>query len=161
MDDAVQRLLDIEEIKQLKARYWRYLDTQDFASWRTVLTDDFHFEADTYAGTGADEIVRVISTALAGAKTVHRGHRPEITITGADSATGIWSFDDWVEHAPDADGNVRGFRGYGHYHERYVRTPDGWKIGHSVVERLRVVPLGGPMVTADDFDHIPADARRG
>ena len=34
MDDAGWR--DIEEIKQLKARYCRLLDTKDWASWRSV-----------------------------------------------------------------------------------------------------------------------------
>ena len=33
-------LMEIESIKQLKARYCRYLDTKDWDSWRDVFTDD-------------------------------------------------------------------------------------------------------------------------
>ncbi|MDT5245538.1 MAG: hypothetical protein QOD36_2914, partial [Mycobacterium sp.] len=35
MDDAT-RLLEIEAIKQLKARYCRFLDTKDWQAWRGV-----------------------------------------------------------------------------------------------------------------------------
>ena len=34
-------LIDIESIKQLKARYCRYLDTKDWDRWRDLFTDDF------------------------------------------------------------------------------------------------------------------------
>ena len=34
-------LMDVESIKQLKARYCRYLDTKDWARWRDLFTDDF------------------------------------------------------------------------------------------------------------------------
>jgi 3-phenylpropionate/cinnamic acid dioxygenase small subunit len=33
--------MEIESIKQLKARYYRYLDTKDWDRWRDVFTDDF------------------------------------------------------------------------------------------------------------------------
>ena len=39
MDDAAA-LREIEAIKQLKARYCRFLDTKDLASWRAVFTAD-------------------------------------------------------------------------------------------------------------------------
>ncbi len=53
--------------------------------------------------------------------TVHQGHMPEIEFLDADHASGIWSMFDWV------DDPGRGFaaQGFGHYHERYVRCPDG------------------------------------
>ena len=40
MDDATA-LLEIEAIKQLKARYCRYLDTKDWQAWRSIFADDF------------------------------------------------------------------------------------------------------------------------
>ncbi len=53
MDDAAL-LLEIESIKQLKARYCRHLDTKDWDSWRTLFTDGFR--SDT-AGAGGKVIV--------------------------------------------------------------------------------------------------------
>jgi hypothetical protein len=38
----MQTLLDIEEIKQLKARYFRGIDTCNLELLRTVLADDVH-----------------------------------------------------------------------------------------------------------------------
>jgi len=32
--NAVERLVAIEELEQLKAKYWYYLDHQDWEKWR-------------------------------------------------------------------------------------------------------------------------------
>jgi len=146
-DERVRLLLDIEEIQQLKARYWRYIDNKDWDAWRTLFTDDFHFETFGYVWDGADKVVSDISAAAAQAVTVHQGHTGEITITGPDTATGIWAFSDWSAHAPLADEPPTGFHGHGHSHDEYVRTADGWRIRHTVVTRLRVDPLEGGVPT--------------
>jgi hypothetical protein len=39
--EGLDTLVDVEAIKQLKARYCRYLDTKDWNQWRTVFADDF------------------------------------------------------------------------------------------------------------------------
>ncbi len=36
----VEKLWDIEQIKQLKARYFRLMDTKDWVGWRDLFTDD-------------------------------------------------------------------------------------------------------------------------
>ena len=41
MPDTATTLWEIEAIKQLKARYCRYLDTKQWDDWRTLFTDDF------------------------------------------------------------------------------------------------------------------------
>ncbi len=56
MDDA-KALLEIESIKQLKARYCRYLDTKDWNSWRGIFSDDFRSDTASAGGkviVGAD-----------------------------------------------------------------------------------------------------------
>ena len=68
--------------------------------------------------------------------TVHHGHMPEIDILSDTEATGIWAMEDklwWPEGAP-----LTAMHGYGHYHERYVRTDDGWRIARTTLTRLRV-----------------------
>ncbi len=70
--------------------------------------------------------------------TVHHGHTPEIEIISRDEATGIWAMEDklWVQPA-----SVLPFvfmHGYGHYHKRYVRLADGWRIQEIRLVRLRV-----------------------
>ena len=59
MDDATT-LLEIEAIKQLKARYCRHLDTKDWQAWRSLFSDDFVSDTSTAGGkviNGADEFV--------------------------------------------------------------------------------------------------------
>ena len=38
---GIEDLYEVEAIKQLKARYCRYLDTKDWDTWRTIFADDF------------------------------------------------------------------------------------------------------------------------
>jgi len=125
---------DVEAIKALKARYCRLLDTKDWAGFRQLFTDDVAIDTSAAGGsvtTTADEFVAFLVDVLADAVTVHQGHMPEIALTGPDSASGVWALHDIVIFPT-------GLRldGYGHYHETYARTPDGWRIASSTLTRL-------------------------
>jgi len=138
MDAAT--LAEIEAIKQLKARYFRLLDTKQWDAWREVFSDDF--EADVEGGSvhapvhfaSADEMVARNREILATASTVHHGHMPEIDLTGPDTATGIWAMVDEVALGA-------GFRGFGHYHEEYVKRGGRWRIRRLRLTRLKLVRL--------------------
>lgn len=63
MLDAATTLWEIEAIKQLKARYCRYLDTKRWDDWRTLFTDDFLSDTSRCGGKvihGADEFVAYV-----------------------------------------------------------------------------------------------------
>lgn len=134
---------DIEAIKRVKARYFRCLDTRDWEGWGRVFAADAVLEvpeADVVEH-GRDAIVASVSAALTGATTVHHGHMPEIELTGPDTARGIWAMFDYVEWPPSDSGERIGLRGYGHYHEEYVREDGEWRIARTRLVRLRVDPL--------------------
>jgi hypothetical protein len=138
MPDDLEQLRDIHEITTLKARYCRCVDTKDWAGYADCLADDFRLAGDGgRVQNGRQEAVAYVSNALAHARTVHHVHTPEITLTGPDTATGIWAMNDYVE-LTRPDGQPFVLRGYGHYHEEYVRTPDGWRVTSSTLKRLRV-----------------------
>ncbi len=125
---------DVEAIKQLKARYFRLLDTKDWDGFRLLFADDVAIDTTAAGGsvtTSADEFVAFLVDVLADAVTVHQGHMPEIELTGPDSATGVWALHDIVIFPS-------GLRldGYGHYRETYTRTEDGWRIASSTLTRL-------------------------
>lgn len=85
---------DIDAIQQLKARYFRTLDTKDWDGLRQVLTDDVVVDTTEAGGsaiTGADEFLAYLREALAGTTTVHQGHMPEVTLTSDTTATGVWA----------------------------------------------------------------------
>ena len=145
LHEQVQWLRDVEEIKQLRARYCRVVDSQDWDAWgREVITEDFLFDGDGDGGAqkGRDQVIAFVSESLRGGSTVHHCHTPEIEITGPDSATGIWAMQDHVKLPHD--GKTIMFRGAGHYHEEYVRTAQGWRIKSTKLTRLSVDPLPGP-----------------
>jgi uncharacterized protein (TIGR02246 family) len=141
-DASLRTLLDIEEIKQLKARYFRFVDAKDWDAWAQVFAVDAVLEIPegNLVHHGRDEIVASVSTVMEPIRTVHHGHMPEIEITGTDTARGVWAMADYVEW-PEQDGRRVGIKGYGHYVEEYVREDGEWRIARSRLERLRVDPL--------------------
>src|SRR5262252_9545617 len=133
----LQRLLDIEEIKQLKARYFRTLDRREWQEWGQVFARDARLEVPegNVDERGREAIVASVSAALEGTRTVHHGHMPEIEITGPDTARGVWAMFDYVEWPATGVGERVGLRGYGHYLEEYVREDGRWRIQRSHLAR--------------------------
>ncbi len=140
--NASERLLEIEAIKQLKARYFRLMDTKQWLPFSQVFTDDIvvdvsqdkHAPGDTIRGRA--DVVDFVRRAVGKAITVHHGHMPEIELLGPTEARGIWAMEDYVEFKPS-----RGIRGYGHYHEEYRKEGGNWRISKLKLTRLRVDPL--------------------
>jgi SnoaL-like domain len=139
--DIATELRDIEAIKQLKARYIRMVDSKNWDAWRALFTSDCQVETEGGLFVGPDAVVASVSQALASGTTVHRATMPEITLTGPDSASGIWAMQDVVDLV------VRGehyeFHGYGYYYEEYQRGPDGWKIKGTKLVRQAKKTSGG------------------
>lgn len=140
---------DIESIKQLKARYFRAMDSKDWDAYREVFTEDVLFDIrggmeatppnPDYTDPplhGADAAVAFIKSGLDHVISAHQGFLPEITQTGPDTATGIWAMTDVLRAGEGAP--FRTVRGYGHYHEEYRKTGEEWKISHLRLTRLIV-----------------------
>jgi uncharacterized protein (TIGR02246 family) len=127
---------DTEAIRNLKARYFRTMDTKDWDGMRQVFTDDVVIDTRESGGEivrGAEEFMTFLKGALDGAVTVHQGHMPEILLTSETTATGIWALNDIVIWP-----NGMRLDGYGHYHETYQKDADGWRIKSSKLTRLHV-----------------------
>ena len=150
--DPVQQLLDIEAIKQLKARYFRFVDVEDYASLRGLFLDDAEFVVEGQPISGGDELVRRIREHHTNAevRTVHHGHMPEIEITSETTAHGIWAMFDYVDRIWKDDGRREAFQGYGHYEETYRKLDGAWKIASMKLTRIRVDILPQPI---DPFPH--------
>lgn len=127
---------DYEAIRQLKARYFRTMDTKDWAGMRTVFTDDVVIDTTESGGsivTGVDEFLAFLTTALDGVLTVHHGHTPEIELTSATTARGVWAMEDNLRWPDGTE-----LHGYGHYHETYRKLGDRWLIESQKLTRLRM-----------------------
>ena len=126
---------DIEAIRRLKARYFRCLDTKDWAQLETVFAPDVEIDMRGEGGAvthRAAEFVASLEAVLGSATTVHHGHMPEIEITSATTATGIWSMEDMLRWPDGTE-----MHGYGHYLETYERVDGEWRIATSTLTRLR------------------------
>ena len=146
-ESAVQRLVDIEEIKRLKARYCRYIDTKQWSLLQTLFTDDVRFDGFASAPTGSDgaAFVRGVSARLQDATTMHHCHTPDIVFLEANVARCTWAMADYMEWPepiglPDAP-SARGMYGFGHYEEEYRRVDGEWRMARLRLRRLRLIPL--------------------
>jgi hypothetical protein len=143
-EDNATALLAIEAIKQLKARYCRYLDTKDWAAWRALFADDFVSDTSEAGGkliVGADDFVAFTRKGIGrpAQATAHQVHAPEIELTSATTARGLWALQDVVRFGPGVS-----LVGYGHYDETYESIDGRWIIKSSKLTRLRediVTPL--------------------
>jgi hypothetical protein len=148
-DDAVQRQLDIEELKKLKYRYFRLMDAKEWDRFTDLFTEDlemnFSFPNEQFYPAGAtitpegwartdrEGLLAWLRSVSEGVTTVHFAHMPEIEVTGPDTATGTWSMTDYTRF--DATGDQTWYGAYGGHVEDYVRTAAGWKIRRTVFSR--------------------------
>jgi 3-hydroxyisobutyrate dehydrogenase-like beta-hydroxyacid dehydrogenase len=134
------RLADLEAIKQLKARYFRFIDTKDWAAFRDLFTDDCkHWlpQESAVPFMTNDAYFAMNEKLLSTGVTTHHGHMPEITFLSDTEAEGIWAMFDYVQIEPPS-GRVS-IAGYGHYFETYRKCDDGrWRISSKRNERLRL-----------------------
>lgn len=149
--NEVERLAAIEAIRRVKAAYFRGVDTEDGDLVRSILAVDCELDyngccADPKSGVDFMPAMNVVlkgrdswvsgAFSKAGITSVHQGHQAEIEITGPDSARATWAMTDRLYMPPGAPFGL--MRGFGFYHETYVRETDGWKIRALRIQRLRV-----------------------
>jgi hypothetical protein len=135
---------DFLAICETKARYCRCLDEKDWDGYGQVFTEDAVLDSSPSGGTethGRDALVQIVRQSVETAITAHQVHSPEMTAVDAKTVDVIWAMQDRVlwDEAKAASIGKRGLTGYGHYRERYVRSPDGrWRIAKSVLTRLHM-----------------------
>jgi len=127
---------DREAIRQLKARYFRAIDTKDWSGLRRVFSDDVVMDSTASGGSviaGAEQFLTFLREAIGDVITVHHGHTPEIELTSPTTATGIWAMEDMLRWPDGSE-----MHGYGHYHETYEKLNGDWHIKTSILTRLRM-----------------------
>lgn len=138
IERMVRRLAAIEDIRQLKARYFRCVDLRLWSEFADLFTEDLEvdFAESTSGPKGKEQFLASVANHFVTGYSVHHGHVPEIEVVDADNATGIWPMYDRVESPPDS-GYVS-HEGWGHYTEAYRRCADGrWRISRSRLSRIQ------------------------
>lgn len=144
MPYTLQQLSDFEDIRTLKHRYFRGIDTADTALLRELFTDDvsIDYRGGEYRVTlrGRDNLLEFLANSFSeAAVAMHHGHMPEITLTGEHTAEALWYLEDIfisLEARTHTTGTAL-------YRDRYVRNNGSWRIAHS--EYDRVIELVQPL----------------
>jgi hypothetical protein len=149
--EQIRDLGAVEQIKQVKARYFRGVDTSDAELVRSILADDCVLD---YRGcctdpTTHEDFLPAMNIVMrgraawpsqgmrhAGIVSVHQGHNCEISFSSDTTAHVIWSMTDRLFMPAGAPFAV--MTGYGYYHETYEKAAGAWSIKTLRIERLRV-----------------------
>jgi len=147
----LDRLVAIEQIKQLRAKYFRGLDSGDAELVKSILAEDCVLDyrgCCTDPATGKDFIPgmnivlegrdswRSDGMSALGIVSVHQGHTCEIAFTSDTTANGIWSMTDRLYFPAGSEFSL--MTGYGHYLETYEKIGDDWKLKTTHITRIRV-----------------------
>ena len=133
----VQRLMDIEAIKQLKHAYFRCIDTANMAELATLLHREVlvHFVGGNYEWrlNGRAAFLASLGAAFTNrAVGCHHGHHPEIQMLSAAEATGIWYLADTFWLLDDR----RQTSGAAIYWDRYQKANGRWLIRETRYRRI-------------------------
>jgi hypothetical protein len=134
MDDLA-RLVAVDDICRLKYRYLRCLDQKLWDDIENCFTADAvaEYSAGSYRFEGRDAIVDFLRTSMGSEQFLssHRCHHPEIDVTSATTATGVWALEDTVVHG---EHGVT-IQGAAFYEDTYVVADGAWRIAHTGYRR--------------------------
>jgi hypothetical protein len=141
MDD-LKKLIAIEDLKAMKARYLRYVDGKEWDKFESLFVPDATFDAPELGGElvrGTRKWRKFTEDFLANAVSIHHVYAPEITITSDTTANGIWIMDDTLlwENGESPTG-FKQIRGWGHYYETYVKMNGAWLMASWKLTRVKL-----------------------
>jgi hypothetical protein len=142
--DRLERLEAIEAIRNLKARYFRLMDTKQWDELRSVFASDLKVltpEGAVYT-EGGDVYTAALRNSLEHALSVHQGLAGEVEIEadgpdGEQWARAVWAMQDiisWEDRHPKT--GWKSILGRGHYHETYRYENGAWRIATLTLTRL-------------------------
>lgn len=137
MTYSLQQLSDFEDIRTLKHRYFRGIDTADIELLKPLFSEDVEidYRGGSYRAklSGRANMLEFLANSFhAGALAMHHGHMPEITLASEDSAKGIWYLEDLFILR---DAGIK-TQGTALYKDEYRREDGEWKIARSEYDRV-------------------------
>jgi hypothetical protein len=144
----IEQLLAREEIKLLKARRDRAVDTKDWDTYLALHAPDHVSHNDGFdRWSSAEEMIANIRKLLGSDKiSAHHSHTPEISFESSTRASGIWAMEDnifWKQ------GNEEHWlHGFGFYHETYEKRGGKWLFTSRRLKRTHVRTSAGAMTAS-------------
>ena len=158
---TLQQLSDIEDIKKVKARYFRTMDYKQWDELADCFCEDFRYEmidpdqGRTAMVEDASRIayIEALKATLDQSTTTHHGHMIEVELTSENTATCYTALNDVVDLYKWGISQ----EGWAHYYETYKKCADGkWRIHRMSIRYLRVhrTPLQGEWKANPDFNAL-------
>jgi hypothetical protein len=121
----LERLAALEDIKLLKARRDRFVDTKDWDALEALHVPEHRsYNGDYPPWTSARAMIANVREIMKDLRTAHQSHTPEITFESPTIANGIWAMTGislWNQ------GNEEHyFLATGHYFETYEKRSGQW-----------------------------------
>src|SRR3984957_16860091 len=147
----IERLVELQAIYDLKGRRDHAVDQKDWNTYAKLHTDDYvAMSISAKPIVGGQAAADALAVQLANVTTVHHCHTPVIEFQDHHNATGVWAMEDnlfWTRN-----GEKQWLRGFGFYHESYVKGTDGqWRFSFRKLERTHAETSPGASLMAADF----------
>jgi hypothetical protein len=128
--DHAEALWELEQIKRLKARYYRLQDEDRWDEWAALFTDDCEIVDPVDEGvvhrSGASIAARTAELAGSSRRN-HRGAMPDIELVDDRTARGSWAL--FCATELERDGEPVRVDIFGYYTDEYCKGEDGrWRI---------------------------------
>lgn len=152
MTGTIDKLAASEEIRRLKARYFRGVDGGDARLVREVLAPDCvldyrgcctdprsghdYFPAMNMVMEGREAWPDSGGLGAMGIVSVHQSHDCDIEFSSVTAARAIFSMTDRLYMPAGSDYSL--MLGFGYYHETYRLIEGEWKLATLRIERIRV-----------------------
>ena len=138
---------ELEQIKRLKARYYRLQDQNRWDDWGELFTADCEI-ADPIDPSitlyGRKAIVERTAELAAGSRRAHRGTMPDLELLDEQTATGTWALHCAAQFQGQSGPAVVFI--YRYYTDEYVKDRDGqWRIHRmEYINDMTVADSGAP-----------------
>jgi hypothetical protein len=135
----IEQVAATEAIRNLKARYFRLIDTKAWDALPALFTADLEIVSPDGRLwlRGGPAYAASLKSSLETAVSCHQGFTAEIEIEAPDRARGIWAMQDaisWADRHPRE--GWKSILGRGHYHEAYRREGADWRIAALTLTRI-------------------------
>lgn len=133
MDTTADRLQDRAAITDVQVQYAMALDARDWESLRRCFTPDaVAAYGDLGTFEGYDAIEALCRTALSPLTRSQHLLGNHVAVVDGDGATAQCYFQ--AQHVKTGTDGGDNYLIAGRYEDRLVRTPDGWRISHRLLE---------------------------
>jgi hypothetical protein len=142
--ETLERLIAVEAIRELKARYCRLADFRYWEAFSQLFTPEGTMRFFDPAGSllsevhGRTEIIAKLTKSVGKAQPIHHVFSAEIDVLAPTTAKALWAMEDQIIQPEGSKASFRTMRGYGHYHEQYRCIDSHWLIEKLELTRIKL-----------------------